>query len=272
MKILSRVANLKNYLAYQYSDKNSPDSSLQPKAQLPPAKEDRIEKSQTATLDSEGQSYLATANKGGEIVQWSPAMQSLLEEPPSNLPMQLMVGGIIFCLSFGVWAWFGEIEKTGKAQGRLVPKGETYKIESLDSAKVSQIMVEEGDRVKAGQLIAELDSEGESKEVERLSNSLDALKIELEQKQNLLENVKLEGQTNKLVAQAEVRSQQSAIDSAFSKIEVTNQRLEQLQSEMLATLARKEKTQQLSGLDQEKLAQINADLTAHQERLEKLKP
>jgi len=276
MKILSRVVNLKNYLAYQYNDKdalNSSDSSPKQKAQLPPSSEaGALEKSQTTTLSSEGQSYLATANNGGEIVQWSPAMQSLLEEPPSNLPLQLMVGGIIFCLSFGVWAWFGEIEKTGKAQGRLVPRGETYKIESLDSAKVSQIAVKEGDRVEAGQLIAELDSEGETKEVERLSNTLDSLEVELEQKINLLEKVKLEGQTNQLIAEAEVRSQKSAIDSAYSKIEVTNQRLEQQQSEMLAALARKEKTQQLSGLDREKLAQINSELEDHQKRIERLKP
>lgn len=272
MEILSKVANLKNHFSDRRNNKNSLESEPEGGSELSASKAVESQNSQLTRISSEGENSLATVDSGGEIAQWSPSVQSLLEEPPSNLPLQLMVGGIIFCLSFGVWAWFGEVEKIGKAQGRLVPKGETYKIESLNSSKIGQIAVEEGDEVRVGQLIAELDADGETKEVERLTNTLDSLKVELEQKLNMLEKVKLEAQTNKLIAQAEIRSQQLGIDSAYSKVEVVTERLEQQQSEMLASVARKDTTQQLSGLDREKLAQIESEIADLKQRLERLKP
>ncbi|MEN9520140.1 MAG: hypothetical protein RLZZ381_2728, partial [Cyanobacteriota bacterium] len=176
-----------------------------------------------------------------------------------------------FCLTFFAWAWFGQIDQIGKAQGKLIPKGEAYKIESLDSAKISSIEVKEGDKVKAGQLIATLDSERETKEVERLKEALASSQVELRQKLNLLEQVKVEAQTQQRIGSAEIRSQQLAIESAISKAQVTSNLLEQQQSELGANLTRQGQTKQLSGLDQTKLNQINADLKEHQQRLAKLK-
>ena len=274
MKILSKVANLKNHLA----TRGDRSSSLDVKGggtspQLSAEKETaEMEYASSLALSQEEKGSIVPVSKDGELAQWSPAVQSLLEEPPSNLPLQLMVGGIAFCLAFGVWAWFGEIDKIGKAQGRLVPKGETYKIESLDSAKVSQIAVKEGEEIKKGQLIAELDAEGETQEVTRLTNTLDALEVELKQKRNLLEKVKLEAQSNQQVARAEIGSQTLLIDSANSRVDNVSQRLEEQQAELLAAVARKDNTQQLSGLDSQRVEQIESEIADHQQRLQRLKP
>ncbi|MEY4519864.1 MAG: hypothetical protein RLZZ499_2464 [Cyanobacteriota bacterium] len=233
------------------------------------------EGSQLTILNPEQQSSALAVTKSSdsqvESAQWSPAMQSLLEEPPSNLPLQLIVGGIVFCLTFFAWAWFGQIDQIGKAQGKLVPKGDAYKIESLEAAKISSIKVKEGERVKAGQLIATLDSERETKEVERLKEVLSSSQVELRQKLNLLEQVKIEVQTQQRIGQAEIRSQQLAIESAISKAQVTGNLLEQQQSELAANIARQGETAQLSGLDKAKFNQINLDLKEHQQRLAKLK-
>ncbi len=58
--------------------------------------------------------------------RWSPSLQTLLDQPSATLPQRLIIGGMVFCLAFGAWAWFGQIEEVGKARGKLVPKGETY--------------------------------------------------------------------------------------------------------------------------------------------------
>lgn len=270
MKILSKVASLRSYFTDQYSHKETLNSA-QETSELVPRESDESQDSSSLIVSPQQQNYLMSPERG-ELVQWSPSMQSLLEEPPSKLPLQLILGGIVFFLLFSVWAWFGKIEKVGKAQGKLVPKGEAYGIESLESAKISEIAVKEGQRVDAGQLIAKLDSDSETKEVERLEEVLAAAKVELKQKLNLLEQVKAEAKTHQLIAQAEVSSQESAIESALSQTEITTQLLEQQQSELVAALAREKQTKELSALDKEKLAQINAELKDHQLRLEKLKP
>ncbi|NJL51944.1 MAG: HlyD family efflux transporter periplasmic adaptor subunit [Hydrococcus sp. SU_1_0] len=284
MKILPNLKkiNFRNYIAEKLDGNNdhksngNRDSSdtQEQNSQLATNNTSQGSQSQLTTLQSEPQQSSAltiATDSPGAIVQWSPAMQSLLEEPPSNLPLQLIAGGMVFCLAFFTWAWFGEIDQIGKAQGKLVPKGETYKIESLESAKVNNIAVKEGQKVKAGQLIASLDSERETKEVERLEEILSSSEIDLNQKLNLLEQAKLEIQTQQKIGAAELRSQKVAIDSAIAKAQVTDDLLAQQQSELQASLTRQGKTEELSGLDQTKLAQINSELKEHQQRLARLK-
>lgn len=267
MKMLSRVVNLKRYVTHQGDVQQE---IMEESLDSIPTQDSQLMVKPKAELS------LTPVNKsnspGGEMVQWSPAMQSLLDEPPSNLPLQLIIGGVVFCISFSLWAWFGEIDKVGKAQGKLIPKGETYKIESLESAKVSHIAVQEGQEVAPGELIARLDSEEQTKEVERLTNLLDSYRQELTQQRYLLEKVEVESKTHQLIAQAEVRSQRSAIESAISEAEVTKDLLQQRQSELQAHAARQKRVQNLSSLEQDKLNQINLELEEHQRRLERLKP
>ena len=272
MKMLPKVANLKRYISHQYDNKESIDSIPDSDSKLLVRQTAEIEPSSTDSSNLRQEDGAAPADQKGEMVKWSPAMQSLLDKPPSNLPLQLIFGGIIFCLSFSLWAWFGEIDKVGKAQGKLVPKGETYKIESIESAQVSHIAVKEGQEVEAGQLIARLDSEQQTREVERLKNLISSYQLELTQKRHLLEKVEVEAQTHKLIAQAEVQGQKSAIDSAIAELKVAKQMLAQRQSELAAQATRQKRVQDLSPLEQERLAQMNSELQEHQQRLERLKP
>ena len=260
MKMLPQVANLKRYVS------NRGDSEA-----LDPVPDSNLIKSKTdgSSLDGDDE---ASASDSQALVKWSPTMQSLLDEPPSNLPMKFIAGGIIFCLFFILWAWFGKIDKVGKAQGRLVPRGEAYKVESIESAKISEIAVKEGQQVRAGQLIARLDSEQETREVERLKDLVSAYELELNQKQNLLEKAELETKTDRMIAESEVQGQQSAVESAIAKLKVSRDSLERRQSELKAQLSRQGNVENLSTLDGEKLGQLEEELKEHEQRLERLKP
>jgi hemolysin D len=275
MKILPKIklANFRNGNSERNTEIVSHNTS-ENNSQLSPRNATEVEGSQLTVLNPQQQSSaltVANSHNQAELAQWSPAVQSLLEEPPSNLPLQLIAGGIVFCMAFFAWAWFGQIDQIGKAQGKLVPKGDAYKIESLEAAKISSIEVKEGERVKAGQIIATLNSEQETKEVERLKEVLSSSQVELRQKLNLLEQVKIEVETQRRIGQAEIRSQKLAIESAISKAQITSDLLAQQQSELSANIARQGQTAQLSGLDKAKFNQISADLKEHQQRLAKLK-
>ena len=271
MKMLPQVANSKQYVSNRgdrgelLDPRSNSDSNL---TVIQTETDTLIQTDDVSSLDREDEA----SARNGDLVKWSPTMQSLLDEPPSNLPMKLISGGIIFFLLFILWAWFGKIDKVGRAQGRLVPRGEAYKVESIESAKVSEIAVKEGQQVEAGQLIARLDSEEESREVERLKDLISAYELELNQKRNLLEKAELETQTHRMIAESEVQGQQSAVESAIAKLKVSKDLLERRQSELLAQSTRQQNVQNLSALDREKIEQIEEELKQHQQRLERLKP
>jgi HlyD family secretion protein len=203
---------------------------------------------------------------------WSTSVQALLDQPPSSLPQRLVAGGMIFCLAFGAWASFGKIDEVGQAQGRLVPKGETYKVDPLEIGKVANIPVKEGQSVKAGQVLVELDTELASTEVDRLQQILTAAQIELSQKQTLLEKAQLEAGTRSQIAQAEIRSSKAAITQVNAKIAATRELIEENQAVVTAAKERIERLQPLTETAQNLIEQRQADAKAQKERLDRLAP
>jgi HlyD family secretion protein len=177
-----------------------------------------------------------------------------------------------FCAVFGAWAWFGTIEEVGQATGKLVPEGQTYKIQPTEVGKVNRVEVREGQAVKAGQILVELDTELAQKEVERLEQMLTAYQGEIAQKQILLERIQMEAQTSATSSMAEQLAQRSAIALAREKAATTRQLLMQQRSEAVAYRARKARLAPLASTAEERLDQLHSELQAHQKRLKRLNP
>jgi hemolysin D len=213
-----------------------------------------------------------TSAKSEGSSRWSPSLNSLLDQPPASFPLRLIIGGLAFCVLVGSWAWLGSIEEVGHAQGKLVPKGATYKIQPIELGKVSYIAVKEGDEVKTGQILVEFDTELAQKEVERLQQMLMGYQLEQSQKQALLEKIKLETQTHLAIASAEERGQRSAIDLALEKAATSRQLLLQQQAESTAYQARKTSLQPLLLKVSEHNQQLRTEELARQEQIDRLKP
>ena len=203
---------------------------------------------------------------------WSPALNQLLEEPPADFPQRVTVGAMAFCFSFGTWAWFGEIDEVGKAQGKLIPQGETYKIESVELGKVKHIAVKEGETVKAGEILVELDGELAEQEVARLQQMLQGFQTELNQKQALQEKLLLETKTREDITQAEISAKKAAIFIAKRKAVTVRHLLNQQELEAKAYVAKQDNLKYLSTLGQEHLTQLKTEKISRQERLERLRP
>ncbi|NET80513.1 MAG: HlyD family efflux transporter periplasmic adaptor subunit [Moorea sp. SIO1F2] len=203
---------------------------------------------------------------------WSTALQNLLDQPPSVLPQRLLLGGFAFCMVCGVWATFGQIDEVGKATGKLVPKGEVYKIHPIESGKVARIAVKEGESVTAGQVLVELDTELGATEVERLEQLINADQIKLIQMQGLIENIRQEAQTRQQIAKADIDAQQAAIAQAQTKVAALQEQLLQHQEAKVASQDRLERLKRLKATTQALLQQREDDAFALKERLENLKP
>ena len=172
---------------------------------------------------------------------WSTSLQTVLDQPPSSLPYKLILGGVIFCLAFGAWAWLGQIEEVGHARGRLVPKGEVYKIHPAQSGKVVKLAVKEGQAVKAGQMLVQLDSQIDNDEVERLQQTLEADKTQLSQMQLLIDKTRLEVVSRAAIADADSQAQEAAIAEAKAKTASTRELLTQERADAAAHQARQQR-------------------------------
>ncbi len=232
-----------------------------------PIKTDTQEKSILVSSNA-----ITTNNQTTIEADWSPSVKTLLDDIPASFPRKLIMAGLVFCAGFGLWSWYGTIDEIGRAHGTLVPKGRTYKVESAELIKVNDIAVEEGEEVKAGQLIVELDTELAQKEITRLENILSTYQSELTQKRALQQKIETDLNTQLAIASANQLAQQTAIQSAREKRDTTFQLLAQLDNKINLYQQRQRQTERLSSLSQQQLKQLQESRTAHQQRLNRLQP
>ncbi len=176
---------------------------------------------------------------------WSLAVQSTLDRPPAQLPYRLLAGGIGFCLAFGIWAYVGKVEEVSSARGKLVPQGEAYKVMPIQQGKVSDIFIKEGDLVKAGQVMLQLDDRLDQNEIERLEQVLKAAQKKLSQTQALVEQTHIEMQTRQAGVQADTLAHTAAIERVKSNVDTTQALIAQIQAEIVA---HKDRIQRLNSL------------------------
>lgn len=176
---------------------------------------------------------------------WNHSLQTVLDQPPASLPQQLMVGGLLFACAFGAWAWFGMVQEVSTAQGRLVPKGDVYKVQPVIEGEVTKLHVQEGQRVKARQVLAELDSDLNTTDAQRLQQVLIGLETELKQTQDLIEKNRLEAENRQTIAQTAVDTHQWAISQAQAEMDTQQRLLQHFEADAAAFGSRLERLQPL---------------------------
>ena len=110
-----------------------------------------------ARLSWQSRKQLASRPVTPTEAEFLPAALALQEQPVSPAPriaMWLIVSFFIIAL---LWAYFGKIDITATAQGKIIPSDRTKVIQPFETATVKEILVKEGQAVKAGQVLVALD-------------------------------------------------------------------------------------------------------------------
>ncbi|MDC8784545.1 HlyD family type I secretion periplasmic adaptor subunit [Roseateles koreensis] len=93
-----------------------------------------------------------------EALDFAPDLLAIQERPPARLPRALLISVSALLGLMLLWAFFAELDIIASAEGRLVPIGFTKVVQPAEAGVVSEILVKDGDRVRAGQLLMRLDS------------------------------------------------------------------------------------------------------------------
>jgi hemolysin D len=108
-----------------------------------------------------------------------PAALEIVETPPS--PTGRAIGAsiiLLFCAALG-WAWWGTIDIVASAPGKIVPSGRTKVIQPFETGVVRSIRVQDGQAVKAGDALIELDPTVNAAERDHLHDDLLAERINI---------------------------------------------------------------------------------------------
>ncbi|MBC7618675.1 MAG: HlyD family type I secretion periplasmic adaptor subunit, partial [Candidatus Saccharibacteria bacterium] len=130
---------------------------------------------------------LAGPARLADEVAFLPAALSLQETPVHPAPRRLayvLMGLFVLAL---LWACIGEVDIVAVAPGRIIVSERTKIIQPLEASVVKAVLVQDGDRVKAGQVLVELDATMASADSASVQEQLLAAHSEAYRTQGLLQ-------------------------------------------------------------------------------------
>ncbi len=121
--------------------------------------------------------------------EFLPAAISILETPPSpiNIAMLRVICALV-ALTI-LWMYFGHIDILAIAQGKVQPSGRVKTIQPLEPGRVTAINVHNGQHVKAGETLVELDPAEAIADERSSSTSYLAYRAEVLRRKASLESV-----------------------------------------------------------------------------------
>ena len=116
------------------------------------------------------------ANRRSEFL---PAILQLQDEAPSPVPRAVLwvVAGLAGALS--LWASFGRLDVVAVAEGRPVPKSQLRIVQPAEGGVLRELLVREGERVRAGQVLARMDVRSAEADAATAQNEIALRRLQL---------------------------------------------------------------------------------------------
>ncbi|WP_137924498.1 HlyD family type I secretion periplasmic adaptor subunit [Cupriavidus sp. 2SB] len=159
-----------------------------------------------------------------------PAALALTASPPSPIPrvtLWLLISFLVIALT---WAIFGQIDIVATAQGKIVPNDRTKVIQPVEVATITGIHVTDGQFVRAGETLIELDPTASKADQARLSHDLALARLQVARAQAILDTIE-RGHTPQLVhiesvSESAFRQAQGWLDGQYRDYQAKVARIE----------------------------------------------
>jgi hemolysin D len=112
--------------------------------------------------------------------EFLPAALEIQDTPPSPLRRLLIWLILIIVIATAVWSYLGQVEIVAVARGKVIPDGRLKVLQPMEEGVVKAIHVADGQRVKAGQVLIELDPTLKGADVQSSALSLHLQKSDKE--------------------------------------------------------------------------------------------
>ncbi|WP_447977248.1 HlyD family type I secretion periplasmic adaptor subunit [Candidatus Nitrospira bockiana] len=121
---------------------------------------------------------LVRTGAAGGAVEFLPAALEIQEAPPSPIGRAITWTIIAVFVSAVLWSVVSRLDMVAVAQGKIIPSGYSKVIQPLEGGVIAAIHVRDGQPVKRGDLLIELDTTVTGAEQDRLVNERNAARVE----------------------------------------------------------------------------------------------
>jgi multidrug efflux pump subunit AcrA (membrane-fusion protein) len=208
-------------------------------------------------------------------------------EPDTNAPMPSTIFWsriflyILIALSaaFVFWISVAKIGQVVPAQGKLIPAGSAHEVQAPVQGVISEVMVHNGDSVKAGQILMKLNQDVAAAEMEGLQKQRAAVTQDLSAlEQKRAQKAALEQQIPRAADLVRIKKESydhysQVIGGVVSKVEILDRKADWVNAQRALDQLQSDFARVSSELDQQeheltrRLAEIDSNMAASQEKL-----
>lgn len=110
--------------------------------------------------------------------EFLPIVSEIQEEPLNPLGRTMFWTLITLIACTALWLFFGKADVVVSARGKVIPDGETKIIQPLETGVIRKILIKEGDFVKKGQTLIEIDPSTTKPQLESMKANLEYINLE----------------------------------------------------------------------------------------------
>ena len=114
----------------------------------------------------------------GKAVEFLPAVLEIQDAPPSPIGRTILWTIVVLFLTAVGWSGLGWIDIVAVAPGKIIPSGHSKTIQPFEAGVVAAIYVQDGQVVKEGQVLIELDATQNRADRDRSTNEYQAALVD----------------------------------------------------------------------------------------------
>jgi len=111
--------------------------------------------------------------------EFLPSILQLQEQAPSPLPRLVLWIVLALVLALALWAALGRVDVIAVADGRLVPRSQLRIVQPAEGGVMRELLAREGERVRAGQVLARMDTRAADADAATLGNETALRRLQL---------------------------------------------------------------------------------------------
>lgn len=115
-----------------------------------------------------------------DAYEFKPMLSEIEEAPVSPLGRFMFWIIVILIMITSLWLYYGKVDIVVTSRGIVIPAGESKTIQPLDTGVIGNILVKEGDYVKKGQILMEIDPSTTEPQLESINKNLSNVTLEMD--------------------------------------------------------------------------------------------
>lgn len=185
---------------------------------------------------------------GVDPLDFSPGLLRIQAQPPTPFARALLYILLTLLGLLFLWAAFGKLDVVASAEGKLIPQSYLKIVQPSEQGVIRDILVEEGQRVRAGQVLMRMDTTLSETDVAMLSTDTSGKRITLrridaelsgrsftkrsDDPDELYDQARAQYQANRIAYETALAQERSLYDKAQSDLAAA----EEIRTKLLKTL------------------------------------